>query len=279
MKPRLIPVLVLLLACVPLAGCFPPFNMGCIREGELIETTAGERPVETLRVGDEVSTGAGVGRVERIAVHEASGFIEVCLHDGRVLRVTAEHPVATGAGFVPAGVLSVGQSVRVREGEAEVTSVRTRRDAARVFDLTVDPGETFFVSGVLVHNKTVPLPLVREDLVGDWIAVGPYEVSRLTLRTDGSGTLSSIRPGTTWRDDGRITGLKFNSERRLAIAHIEHADRGGSSASSLRLKGYRGAATLEASLEDQASGRKEPLRFTRESLFLEALTRLSNGAN
>jgi hypothetical protein len=259
------------LAFAPLGACAP--FIGCIREGELIETTSGERPVESLRIGDEVPTCAGVGRVERIAEHEVSGFEEVRFSDGHVLRATAQHPVASGAAFVPAGSLWVGQRVQVRKGEAAVVSLTARREHARVFDVTVWPGETFFASGVLVHNKTVPRPLEEPDLQGTWVAVSPSGVWRLQLDggRNGGGSLVQAVGGSVV-ERARVSSVQFNEAKRSTTVTVDYPDQGhGASTRTLQLSGYRGAASLTGLLVYPHDAGRADLYFIRESLLQQSL--------
>jgi hypothetical protein len=141
---RFIPVAALIaFAVLALPALLMPH---CIVAGTLIDTPSGPRAIETLASGDEVWTrGRALGRV--VATHPswALEHLEIVMDDGRVLRATAEHPVATGAGWTRAGSLRVGEGI---------VSIRVVRGPVRVYDLEVEPDPTFFAGGVLVHNKT-----------------------------------------------------------------------------------------------------------------------------
>ena len=74
---------------------------GCLEAGTGILTPSGEVAIELLRRGDPV-IGFRDGhtictRVADVFAVQPTGFIEIAAQ-GRMLRVTPEHPVAVGAG-------------------------------------------------------------------------------------------------------------------------------------------------------------------------------------
>lgn len=88
----------------------------CVVEGTLIATPTGEVPVEQIRDGDEVfaygssSERLVIARVCGTAAREVEEVIEIQV-GGRVLRVTAEHPILTRRGWVEAGGLTEDDEV------------------------------------------------------------------------------------------------------------------------------------------------------------------------
>lgn len=188
---RTILILGVLLACLALGGCGGFW--GCIVEGTPIATPTGPSPIESIRAGDEVyslhgSGEVGVSRVTRTWTHIAPEHLAITLDDGRVLRATAEHPIAIGGSFVPAGHLVVGDAVRLSDTSMNIIGIEVMRQTARVFDLAVEPGDSFFASGVLVHNKTVPASAPLALSFGDYVGV----TSRgeiITLRCNANGAI------------------------------------------------------------------------------------------
>jgi DNA helicase-2/ATP-dependent DNA helicase PcrA len=71
----------------------------CVVEGTPVETPAGPRPVERIKVGDRVFAGAGwgsvrVGRVEEVRRSRVEGsIVAIATDDGRELRATPNHMV------------------------------------------------------------------------------------------------------------------------------------------------------------------------------------------
>jgi DNA helicase-2/ATP-dependent DNA helicase PcrA len=69
----------------------------CAPQGALVLTPGGERPIESIQIGDRITSGAGRGRAAEAQVQEVhsrpfSGkLIQATLKSGRVLRVTPNH--------------------------------------------------------------------------------------------------------------------------------------------------------------------------------------------
>jgi hypothetical protein len=82
----------------------------CVGEGSLVATSRGEVPIESVELGDFVATRDGWRRVVNKACNgkrEALGLVV----NGRILRVTGDHLVATPDGWLPASALVVGSLV------------------------------------------------------------------------------------------------------------------------------------------------------------------------
>ncbi len=142
----------------------------CVAKGTLVRTPRGERRVEELQVGDEVTCvdpASGAQHVARISQVRTSRRECVALEAaGARLVCTSDHPVydpATGT-YADAGDWVLARRRQVlcvaSEGAKAVVEVQDRSfDAGvhQVFDLTVDhPLHNFVADGVLVHNKTPP---------------------------------------------------------------------------------------------------------------------------
>jgi hypothetical protein len=154
----IIAVVLLIVAAIVVPELLP---RRCIVEGTLVDTPAGPRPIEELRVGDEVcSRGSGgearIGRIVRVLPARAAGYLRFSFEDGGVLCVTGEHPLATPAGFVAAKFLAPGATVVGREEMRTIAAVESRPSIVTVYDLEVEPEANFIAAGVLVHNKGDP---------------------------------------------------------------------------------------------------------------------------
>lgn len=94
------------------ATCDPsPARYWCAAEGTLILTNQGERPIERVQTGDTVLTRAGWRRVRASAQTGHRQVVELRLSNGRTLRLTPEHLVATPSGWIPAGSLRPGEAL------------------------------------------------------------------------------------------------------------------------------------------------------------------------
>jgi hypothetical protein len=136
----------------------------CFPAGTPIATPDGDRPIEALAAGSPVlswSAERGVpvtARVVDVKRRRAHELLELGLADGRVLRVSANHPLFVPArgDWVAAGDLRAGDQLAVLT-EARLQPVAVARIANRavdvdVFDLTIETTHAYFAGGVLAHN-------------------------------------------------------------------------------------------------------------------------------
>lgn len=135
--------------------------VSCFVGDSQVSTPEGPVPIRSIRPGDVVlSMEPREGRlVERrvVSVHEtyAPRVFRVRAGDVTLQGVTPEHPVydALRGTFVPAGELE-GAALRTASADLRVAAMASDWGVHRVYNLDVEgPENTFFVDGVLVHNK------------------------------------------------------------------------------------------------------------------------------
>jgi hypothetical protein len=99
-----------------LGACFPAGTRVRLANG-------GERPIEDLRLLDEVVTAEGrTGRVTRTMVRTADqGLIRLQMLGHKHLRLTPNHPVLTARGYVAAESLAVGDEIAMPRYSAGTT--------------------------------------------------------------------------------------------------------------------------------------------------------------
>jgi predicted lipid-binding transport protein (Tim44 family)/sortase (surface protein transpeptidase) len=159
---------------------------GCLEEGTLIATPAGRVPIEQLARGDAVWTVVD-GELQPAMIQATvevapAEYVEIAAA-GRILRVTAEHPLQIDPGvFRAAANLRPGDTLYLREtNQFRTTQIdaTTRVKAVHpAFNLLVMPGGTYLANDIVVHNKGCFLP------------------DTPILRADGtSSPISEIRPG------------------------------------------------------------------------------------
>ncbi|MBN2018893.1 MAG: TIM44-like domain-containing protein [Sedimentisphaerales bacterium] len=177
---------------------------GCVEGGTLILTPAGSIAVEQLKPGDKVISLSGSAsaesKVQDLYSVKPDYYYELTL-EGRILRVTKEHPVAIDSGtYRMAGVLKAGDKVYIGEDneirDVAIQSIKNVPAATSAYNLLVSPGGTYFANGVVVHNKGCFLPdtLIRKE--------------------DGSAVpISNIRPGD------RL--MAFTASGELTIATVQ----------------------------------------------------------
>jgi Pretoxin HINT domain len=153
----------------------------CFGAGTPVQTVAGPRPIESLRIGDLVLTqstaSGGLGYHPILVVHRnpPSPTIRVKLGGEAVVSSHFHRFWLAGRGWVMARDLKVGETVRTLGGVAVVESVEP--DAAQpVFNLDVADDADFFAgrAAALVHDNTLPDPgLVPFDAASVVVAVKP----------------------------------------------------------------------------------------------------------
>lgn len=167
----------------------------CVLAGTMVETPAGPRPIEDLRVGDPVLSlrddgAVAVSTVAATRTAFADAWLEIEVLGGRTLRVTGSHPLARGGRWVEASFVARGDRLRTPDGEVAVTRVTRRFGRAIVCDLTVVPHANFLASGVLVHNKSyMPDEPTRTELVGGWLGLSGGTRCNIVLHDREPGLL------------------------------------------------------------------------------------------
>ncbi|WP_394844745.1 Hint domain-containing protein [Pendulispora brunnea] len=139
----------------------------CFVAGTLVATPSGERPIESLAVGDlvlargESDDVVAPRHITRTFVRAAPSLVDVIWMtiDGERERVrsTPEHPYFTlDRGWIAAEELRVNEALLDRDGhEVHVAKVLPIPQEAMVYNLEVDVDHTFFVgrTGIWVHNQ------------------------------------------------------------------------------------------------------------------------------
>lgn len=108
----------------------------CFPSGTLVDG----KPIELIRIGEEVSTHLGKGKVCHLFKKKPSSLVSVLLHGGVRLTCTEEHPIFTQDGFKPAKDLICGDMVvsimpheelhHLSEGNAssKIQKLQTKKD-------------------------------------------------------------------------------------------------------------------------------------------------------
>jgi hypothetical protein len=144
----------------------PPTVYSCFAQGTPVRTRDGRRPIETLRVGDQVlsqdvTTGA-LSFQPILVVHRnpPSEILRIELDNGETLGASAYHRFwRAGLGWAMARELKEGDLLRTLGGLARVVSA-SAGPTEPLFNLDVDGGRTFFVGehDTLVHDNSLPAP-------------------------------------------------------------------------------------------------------------------------
>jgi len=138
----------------------------CFAAGTPVQTLTGLRPIETIRLGDEVlsrntTTGALSYRpIIGVFHNKPNETLKVTLGDEAIVATGIHRFWKAGKGWTMARDLKPGDTVRTLGGRARVDRVESDR-VQPVFNLQVAGGESFLVGkqGTLVHDNSVVLPV------------------------------------------------------------------------------------------------------------------------
>jgi len=148
----------------PAPAVVPPHN-ACFGAGTPVRTLEGPRPIESVRVGDQVlSQNTRTGRLSFTPVvavfhNPPAPTLRVTLGDESTVATGIHRFWKAGQGWVMARDLKPGDAVRTVGGTARVDAVETET-VRPVFNLEVADGQTFFVgrAGALVHDNSLVRP-------------------------------------------------------------------------------------------------------------------------
>ena len=138
----------------------------CFKAGTPVLTLEGLRPIEKIRVGDQLLTqDTQTGALSYQAVlavyhNKPSPTLNVKAGDESIVSTPIHRFWKAGAGWVMARDLKPGDQLRALDGIAEVTSIGNE-PVQPVFNLEVASGQCFFVGerGVLVHDNSLVQPV------------------------------------------------------------------------------------------------------------------------
>ena len=140
----------------------PPYHPNCFPPGQKVLLPNGrEMNIECVKTGDSVFSPAGqegVTEVENVFCRHTQEVLYHIYANNRVLRVTGDHPVRGGMGWLPARELKVGDLIRIAHPVPSsslyydmVRSVKVEEYEGDVFNLKTGTGE-YVVCSILVHN-------------------------------------------------------------------------------------------------------------------------------
>jgi hypothetical protein len=140
----------------------PPPAYDCFAAGTTVRTRSGTRPIEEIRVGDQVlmqdtRTGAlGFQPVLAARHYDPAPTLRIRVGDESLVATGIHRFWKPGQGWTLARDLKPGDPVRVIGGTRRLDSVRPDQ-TRNVFNLEVAAGHTFFVgkTGILVHDDSL----------------------------------------------------------------------------------------------------------------------------
>jgi len=151
---------------------------------------------KSLVLSKNESTGeVAAKRVTHTFVRQAPGTLALTFSNGERIETTAEHPFyVESEGFVPAGLLALGNSIVTRAGPSlQVAGIEKKQSAQTVYNFSVADFHTYFVgqSALWVHNAAYGS---LSELL-DFVAKQPGNgVEKVRMLMEGLEKL----PGTTF---------------------------------------------------------------------------------
>lgn len=172
---------------------------GCFAKGTKVLTPDGEKPIEELRVGDEVVTRASeyVGEMVTAKITQVGSYLvngHFVVNDR--LGLTPNHVLFVNDSWKRAGKMRIGDMVtRDDGGKEKVVSLTFVPEWELVYNIELEDRHTYFADGVYVHNEEKGGGMERADFRD--LAI--YE----SIRTDADGMakVSFAVPDnvTSWR--------------------------------------------------------------------------------
>lgn len=212
----------------------------CVARGAKVKTPRGDRNIEDLRVGDEVTVvdpatrelHTGLISHIRSAKREAARLIT----SRGSLRVTTSHPLYDPSRneWAPAGdwVLGLRTSLLRVDGNDDVTERIAFDGLEEVFDLSIDhPAHTFVADGVVVHNKQPPR---RDCTASDGGLVTEFSNCSCNSRSGSIQCDLQTNQATCECPGGNTTPLIFESSWLLTRGNSDTALLDGNTWSALR---------------------------------------------
>ena len=144
---------------MPIFTCFVAETEVTLPDRTTTIRIADLRPGQDVLAFDEQSGETRVCGVVQCHMHEPGQFLKIHFADGRVLRVTANHPIYSDGCWVAADDLRPDERVRILTSDGRGVAdlpVEAVEESSRVeplYDLTIADCHTFFAQGILVHNK------------------------------------------------------------------------------------------------------------------------------
>ena len=143
----------------------PGGGHSCFAAGTAVRTLVGQRPIESVKVGDrllsqDVRSGAlSYQPVLAVFHNRPASTLRIDLGGETVVATPIHRFWKAGQGWVMARDLKAGDPVRTLDGTARVRSVADD-EVQPVFNLQVAEGNSFFVggSGTLVHDNSLVEP-------------------------------------------------------------------------------------------------------------------------
>ena len=179
----------------------PPVHFQALAEGTAIRTRTGVKPIELIRLGDEVLTHRRryMPVYAVMARDDIAEYRELLLSTGKIIRVSDEHPILTSSGWKVAEALKVGDVLYQHANEP-----------GRIDDVVLSNPENFPSP---FDQPLVPYKIMR--LAVSRIMILPVDLKN--CHASGKGEVGDIRAD-------RILKNKLDAASRQYLNHSRLSD-------------------------------------------------------
>lgn len=194
----------------------------CLVAGTMVLTSTGERPIESIRIGDRVQTRAGLRPVLWSGMTGIRSTVTVAFTNGRSISGTPDHPVWTeGRGWADLALLTANDTVvsceRTNTDRASPSCSRARRTGAI-------PSRTTPASGATTPHRRGALDFTARSgsrFVAQFLRASTFitstEIASTTgSRTSPSSTAASIY-ASTWTTPRERSSRAADSDLRGSL--------------------------------------------------------------
>jgi len=138
-------------------------NRTCLLPQSLVYTKRGWITIEDVKVGDKVLTyNMRWRRITHKVKQVKEKYLKIKLSNGKYLKITPDHRVATKKGWIEIGELKPGDLIygisvyqELLMDEIKIVSIEIVQEKTEVYDITVEEDASFLTEGIFVHNCIV----------------------------------------------------------------------------------------------------------------------------
>ena len=207
-----------------------------VAQGSMVTTAQGERPIEDVRPSDYVWTRAGWKPVQHVSLMGRQPTLAISLSNGRTLRVTPDHKVATARGWVRAENLRSGDALSgflmVGSAHDAVSPVVAGGDVRVLRGVLMPPwavGSCDLCGDVGSHDHVLPMT-DQPEMVGTNARTLSAQMVDLLVLGDVANeyapgeSVGALLPGSAVDDAVAVPGERTAPEPALAGARGSGSD-------------------------------------------------------
>jgi hypothetical protein len=153
-------------------GCFPSGTPVLLADGT-------QRAIEALQIGERVLAHDGIKQVATTIrariLPPLKQVYALVFSDNNTLTLTDSHPISTTQGWkslspdatkkenpgLAVAALQIGDRIHTVSGLCELIGIRRLQGLVQVYNIEVGEPHTFYVEGVLVHNKVSGMQIMQ----------------------------------------------------------------------------------------------------------------------